>query len=118
VRLSRCEVRDHMNCRKNDRWPSYRLYSALQRQKLPMRYICEIFGARDFRVFQHNQGQTGSGRTTVETTRLTHLYGPAVRCKPNVKKWRGLVLRICIRPLHGAFVLLAIMDIRAHPISF
>jgi hypothetical protein len=49
---------------------------------------------------------------------LTHLYGPAVRCKPNVNKWRGLVLRICIRPLHGAFVLLAIMDIRAHPISF
>jgi hypothetical protein len=47
-----------------------------------------------------------------------HVYGPAVRCKPNVKKWRGLVLRICIRPLHGAFVLLAIMDIRAHPISF
>jgi hypothetical protein len=30
----------------------------------------------------------------------------------------GVVLRICIRPLHGAFVLLAIMDIRAHPISF
>jgi hypothetical protein len=49
---------------------------------------------------------------------LTQLYGPAVRCKPNVKKWRGLVLRICIRPLHGAFVLLAIVDIRAHPISF
>jgi hypothetical protein len=49
---------------------------------------------------------------------MTQLYGPAVRCKPNVNKWRGLVLRICIRPLHGAFVLLAIMDIRAHPISF
>jgi hypothetical protein len=49
---------------------------------------------------------------------LTQLYGPAVRCKPKVKKWRGLVLRICIRPLHGVFVLLAIMDIRAHPISF
>ena len=46
------------------------------------------------------------------------MYGPAVRCKPNVKKWRGLVLRICIRPLHGAVMLLAIMDIRAHPISF
>src|SRR6266481_10232119 len=30
----------------------------------------------------------------------------------------GVVLRICIRPLHGAFMLLAIMDIRAHPISF
>ena len=49
---------------------------------------------------------------------MTQLYGPAVRCKPNLSKWRGLVLRICIRPLHGAFVLLAIMDIRAHPISF
>ena len=49
---------------------------------------------------------------------LTQLYGPAVRCKPNVSKRRGLVLRICIRPLHGAFVLLAIMDIRAHLISF
>ena len=50
--------------------------------------------------------------------RVTQLYGPAVRCKPNVKKWRGLVLRICIRPLHEAVELLAIMDIRAHPISF
>jgi hypothetical protein len=63
----------------------------------------------------------GKGRHAMEVPPLpllTHLYGPAVRCKPNVKKWRGLVLRICIRPLHGAFVLLAIMDIRAHPISF
>src|ERR1700730_509565 len=29
-----------------------------------------------------------------------------------------LVLRICIRPIHGAFELLAIMDIRACSISF
>ena len=29
-----------------------------------------------------------------------------------------LVLRFCIRPIDGALVLLAIMDIRAHPISF
>ena len=49
---------------------------------------------------------------------MTQVYGPAVRCKLNLIKWRGLVLRICIRPLHGAFVLLAIMDIRTHPISF
>jgi hypothetical protein len=27
-------------------------------------------------------------------------------------------LRFCIRPVNRAFVLLAIMDIRAHPISF
>ena len=45
------------------------------------------------------------------------LYGPAVRCKLDLNKWR-VVLRFCIRPLHGAIVLLAIMDIRAHPISF
>ena len=32
--------------------------------------------------------------------------------------WRRLVLRFCIQPLHGGFMLLAIMDIRAHPISF
>ena len=32
--------------------------------------------------------------------------------------WRWLVLRFCIRPVNGAFVLLASMDIRAHPISF
>ena len=50
--------------------------------------------------------------------RMSVVYGPAVRCKPNLIKWRGLVLRICIRPLHGAVELLAIMDIRAHPISF
>jgi hypothetical protein len=51
VRLSRCEVRDHINYRKNDRWPSYRFYRALQRLKSPMRYICEIFGAPRFSSF-------------------------------------------------------------------
>jgi hypothetical protein len=51
VRLSRCELRDHINCRKNDRWPSYRFYRALQRLKSPMRYICEIFGAQRFSSF-------------------------------------------------------------------
>jgi hypothetical protein len=45
-----------MNYRERHRLPSYRFYSALQRQKSPMRYICEIFGAPlDFRVFQHNR---------------------------------------------------------------
>jgi len=34
------------------------------------------------------------------------------------ERWRGLVLRFCIRPVIRALVLLAIMDIRAHPISF
>jgi hypothetical protein len=29
-----------------------------------------------------------------------------------------LVLRFCIRPVNGTFVFLAIMDIRARPISF
>ena len=44
--------------------------------------------------------------------------GPAVRCKLDLMIWRRLVLRFCIRPLNGAASLLAIMDIRAHPISF
>jgi hypothetical protein len=42
----------------------------------------------------------GSSRHDLEAPTLpplTQLYGPAVRCKPNVNKWRGLVLRICIR---------------------
>jgi hypothetical protein len=30
----------------------------------------------------------------------------------------GLVLHFCIRPVSRALVLLAIMDIRAHPLSF
>src|ERR1700683_5049231 len=34
------------------------------------------------------------------------------------ERWRGLVLRFCIRPVNRAFMLLAIMDIRTHPISF
>ena len=55
MRLSRCEVRDHINYRKNDRWRSHRFYRALQRAKSPTRYIREIFGARDFQVFQHNR---------------------------------------------------------------
>ena len=59
MRLSRYELRDHINYRKNDRWPSYRFYRALQRLKSPMRYICEILEPRDFRVFQHNLPITG-----------------------------------------------------------
>jgi hypothetical protein len=34
------------------------------------------------------------------------------------ERWRVLVLRFCIRPVSRALVLLAIMDIRAHPLSF
>jgi hypothetical protein len=45
VRLSRCEVRDHINYRKDDRWCSDRVYRALQRLKLPMSYVREIFEA-------------------------------------------------------------------------
>ena len=43
------------------------------------------------------------------------LYGPAARCKPKIRVWRRLVLRICIRPIDGALKLLAIMD---HPRAF
>jgi len=49
---------------------------------------------------------------------MAHLYGPAARCKPKMMIWIRLVLRFCIRPIDGAFKLLAIMDIRARSISF
>ena len=51
MRLTRCDMRDHINCRKNDRWRSYRFYRALQRLKSPTCDICEIFEAPRFRSF-------------------------------------------------------------------
>jgi hypothetical protein len=63
VSLSRCEVRDHINYRKNDPWRSYRFYRALQRLKSPMRYICEIFGAPRFSSFSTQSARTGHSRT-------------------------------------------------------
>jgi hypothetical protein len=59
VRFSRCDVRDHMNYRKSDRLHSYRFYRALQRQKSPMRYICEIFGAPRFSSFSTQSAGSG-----------------------------------------------------------
>jgi len=50
VGLSRREVKDRINYRKNDRWSSNRFYGALQRLKSPMRYVCEIFGTGRFSV--------------------------------------------------------------------
>jgi hypothetical protein len=40
-----------MNYRKSDRLHSYRFYRALQRQKSPMRYICEILSTAIFEFF-------------------------------------------------------------------
>jgi hypothetical protein len=48
-----------MNYRKNDRLPSYRFHSALQRQKSPMRFICEIFGAPRFSSFSTQSTRIG-----------------------------------------------------------
>jgi hypothetical protein len=40
---------------------------------------------------------------------MTHLYGPAARCKPKAMIWRSWVLRFYIRPLNGTLVFLAIV---------
>jgi hypothetical protein len=61
VRFYRCDVRDHMNYRKGDRLPSYRFYRALHRQKLPMRYIREIFGAPRFSSFSTQSANSSHG---------------------------------------------------------
>jgi hypothetical protein len=62
------------------------------------------------------------GDTDILCHQLNVAFDPTVwtgrALQAESEKMEGLVLRICIRPLHGAFVLLAIMDIRAHPISF
>ena len=42
---------------------------------------------------------------------LALMHGPAARCKPKSDDLEKLVLRFCIRPIDGAFELLAIMDI-------
>jgi len=38
----------------------------------------------------------------MESTRLTRMYGPAVRCKRFSSSWRWAVLHQCMRPLGGA----------------
>src|SRR5262249_1008659 len=46
------------------------------------------------------------------------VYGPGVRCKQDVTDLERLVSLICIRPFERSLLLLAIMDIRTHPILF
>jgi hypothetical protein len=80
VRLSRREVKDHINYRKNDRWRSYRFHRALRLLKSPMRCICESFGTtrlssfstqtafaicRDVRLLRQ------SGRTPIRSRQLS-----------------------------------------------
>ena len=68
MRLSRCEVRDHINYSKNDRWPLYRLYDALQRLKSPMRYV---FGASRFSSFSTISARSSHSHTgTICPTRV------------------------------------------------
>ena len=66
---------------------------------------------RSLEIFNHADQRKGSPF-------MAHLYGPAARCKPKSDDLEKLVLRFCIRPIDGAFELLAIMDIRARSISF
>ncbi len=80
MRLSRCEVRDHINYRKNDRWPSYRFYRALQRLKSPMRYICEIFRAPRFSSF------------STQSARSRHRSGYSITSSAPPSSVRGIVI--------------------------
>ena len=69
-----------------------------------------------FRV--RSQGDSSRASHDLPRQLMAHLYGPAARCKPKSDDLEKLVLRFCIRPIDGAFELLAIMDIRARSISF
>ena len=75
MRLSRCEVRDHINYRKNDRWRSHRFYRALQRLKPPMRYICGIFQAPRFSSFSTQSVQSGRALVYPRTHRAVSKLG-------------------------------------------
>jgi hypothetical protein len=86
VRLARCEVRDHINYRKNDRWRPYRFYRALQRLKSPMRYICEIFGAPRFSSFSTQSAQNGHGAMSKKAARKA-----ALQSKPDDRDRRSAV---------------------------
>ena len=59
---------------------------------------------------------TGPNRDAVKQSRLTHLYGPAVRCKRFCRAWRQ---RSCINVsgLWLEHLPRAIMDISAHAVS-
>jgi hypothetical protein len=50
VRLSHCELRDHMLPQTRS-LALVSILQALQRRKRPMRYNCEIFGAAIFEFF-------------------------------------------------------------------
>src|ERR1700688_4952699 len=95
MRLSRCEVRDHIKYRKNDRWRWYRIYRALQRLKSPMRYICEILGAHDFRVFQHNRRKAAVHTQTANRA--------AQRCKIWTLMRIKFLSRLTLRELKRVF---------------
>jgi hypothetical protein len=70
VRLSRCEVRDHINYRKIDRWRSYRFYRALQRLESLTCDICEIFGALRFLSFSTQSAR--SSRSMDASAKRSH----------------------------------------------
>jgi hypothetical protein len=61
-------------------------------------------------------------RAANQVVEATSGFGPSVwtgrALQAESDDLEKLVLRICIRPIHGAFELLAIMDIRACSISF
>jgi hypothetical protein len=72
VRLARRDVRDHINCRKNDRWRSYRFCRALPGLKSPMRYIREIFGAPRFSSFSTQSARSRHSSRGPPSPVLTH----------------------------------------------
>jgi hypothetical protein len=76
VRLSRIEVRDHINYRKNDRWPAIGFYRALQWLKSSMRYICEIFGVPRFLGFSTQSARSGLMHRSKQQLKLfDHVVG-------------------------------------------
>jgi hypothetical protein len=83
--------------------------------RLALRHFSDLSGpAADVRLW----GVKPTSQLRVSTSEFDPSVWTGRALQAGCEQMEGVVLRICIRPLHGAFVLLAIMDIRAHPISF
>ena len=99
MRLSRCKVRDHITCRKNDPRPSYQFHSALQRLKIANPPTFARFS--EPRNFSHNPGRNGSEQHSIKPVRLTRrrnrqhvcMTGARLRAGAAAEPWRSLIRR-------------------------
>ena len=109
----------------------FRLLIVLRSEAMPTGPVIDFIHLILLAMMSPRSSDSGPERRLVQRSEMSDVGGQAeVACarskdasdgrvlQARCDEWRRLVLRFCIRPLNGAVLLLAIMDIRAHPISF